>query len=209
MSSTAPFTPVRVKSPAHQVGAEVQFKNNPGVGFKVIDVVRDREHALKSLDGSGLAIALSHEIEEYCDLEQAAFLKRAKNVMLAKNGMGAKFLDDVTKDLWLAGARFPGPTVTPPALTDNELVAMTAELARMLVEFSGIAVEGLDDTSILRWCSPGFGHHVRSLRCAGGENQRQRALWSSICKIMDLTLGADIERAVAEVYPNLLEEEDF
>ncbi len=108
------------------VGVEVQFKKNPGFGYKVIDVVKN-EHALRALDGSSIAIGLFHELEEYCDLEKASFVKKFKEIAtevrnIVLTGNATRALKEIGDAMFDAGARFPDTCKTPfSALTDDEV----------------------------------------------------------------------------------------
>ncbi len=127
-------------------GIEVQFKKNPGFGYKVIDVVKN-EHALRALDGSSMAIGLFHELEEYCDLEKASFIKKASAVIWEADAAtvhlshsdadkAREALKEVTERLFDAGARFPDTARTPfSALTDDEIYhGVTRVAIRLLPE---------------------------------------------------------------------------
>lgn len=126
------------------VGVEVQFKKNPGFGYKVIDVVKN-EHALRALDGSSMAIGLFHELEEYCDLEKASFIKKASAIIWEADAATVHLshsdadkaraaLKEVTERLFDAGARFSDPCPSPfSALTDDEIYhGVTRVILRLL-----------------------------------------------------------------------------
>lgn len=91
----------RLKYP---LGSEVQLKSVPGFGYSVIAAVKN-ERSLMALDGSCLGMALVHEIEPYCDIDQAHFVSKASKVLWE---LGAKDASEIAATaLYKAGARFP------------------------------------------------------------------------------------------------------
>lgn len=121
--------------PKYPLGSEVQLKSIPGFGYNVIAAIKN-ERSLMAMDGSCLAMALVHEIEPYCDVDQVHFVSKASKVLW---DLGAQdFSEIAAKELYKAGARFPDAApVTKADWTASELTVLSSEVSRMLMEADG------------------------------------------------------------------------
>lgn len=116
----------------HPVGSEVQLKSQPGFPWKVIASIKN-ERSLQAVDESALALALVHEIEPYCDVEQFHFMNKV--TALLKRAGAADAAELVARDLWEKGARFPEKDAKPAPLTDAEIAALVLSATRKILSY--------------------------------------------------------------------------
>lgn len=184
--------PMPVAHTLHPVGSEVQLKSQPGFPWKVIAAVKN-ERSLQAADGSALALALVHEIEPYCDVEQFHFLNKV--TALLKRAGAADAAELVARDLWEKGARFPEKDAKPAPLTDAEIAALVLSATHKILAYSKQKYEPennlpLDDYLVYCW--------------SDGHRRIQTAMDLAI-NIIDAAHGCDSEEALSAVYKPVIE----
>lgn len=186
------------KHPTFKIGAEVQFKKNPGFGYTVAAVVKN-EHALCALDRSSMVIGLFHELEEYCDLEKASFIKKASAVIWEADAAtvhlshsdadkAREALKEVTERLFDAGARFPEnldvQTATFKDWSAQQILDGVVAITRKLVP---MAYKDLSEQGLVESWANG---HVPIQSC-----------FINAMSIFDALSGLDSREAVLVLYP--------
>lgn len=180
------ITPVEEMWP---VGSEVQLKKAPSFGYTVIAAIRN-ERSLQALDGSCLGMALAHELEAFCDIEQAHFTSKAREIIL-KNMGTQDAATSAASQLWIAGARFPDAVVGQPvSISDEELARLVCDAARIIFKSQGFEFNGMRDTDeniAERWYS---GH------------RRIRPMVELAIQVVDLARGSESRDALDGLVPS-------
>lgn len=183
---------VKTKFP---LGTEVQLKSIPGFGYSVIAAVKN-ERSLMALDGSCLGMALVHEIEPYCDVDQAHFVSKASMVLWNLGVQDASEL--ASKALYKAGARFPdaGSSKAVHELTDLDVTVMIGNVSRKLMAAEGytkIPQEKVADAALFDiW-------HTKP------DNRYHRFVQLAI-EVVSMVTSIDTVESVHQVYPHPNEE---
>lgn len=176
---------------SYGVGTEVQFKNKPGVPYKVIDAVNN-QRALRAVNSADLEVALLHQLEPYCDLEQAEFITKARKVIDECDRVAP---DVVAASLWRAGMRLGAVAPVSDTLSDEELVTLTLEVFRYLSVDSG-------------WQHSKHMTEEEAVRTfEDSRNNRLHHFWEKAKRIVNMTRLCEIDDVIDELYPDAREED--